>query len=264
MSHIPKKRFGQHFLHERHFIDKIVNAINPQPDDVIVEIGPGQGVITDELKDRCRELHLIELDKDLVELLSERYKNVPHIKIHSIDVLKFQFQDHFTSPVKLIGNLPYNISTPIVFHLLSTLPLIQEMVFMFQKEVVDRLVAEPNSSDYSRLSVMTRFYCRASHLFDVPAGAFNPPPKVMSAVIRMKAHKLYEEIDPDLFARVVKSAFAQRRKMLRKNLQHLISSEDLSSIGLPENARAQELVMDQFIAICQKIGEIEKKRQDCE
>jgi len=178
MTHTPRKRFGQNFLHDQNVIAKIVSAINPHQQDNLVEIGPGQGALTCQLLPLLEQMHAVELDRDLIPLLERQCSAVGRLTIHSSDVLKFDFTTLFRPdrPLRVVGNLPYNISTPLIFHLLEHQSLIQDMHFMLQKEVVDRLAAAPNSSAYGRLSIMVQRHCKIEPLFTVAPGAFTPPP----------------------------------------------------------------------------------------
>ena len=255
MSHFkdpPKKNLGQHFLHERGIIDKILLAVNPQPGETLVEIGPGQGAITFPLLKRHGELTVIEFDRDLITPLMEAAEGIGELTIIHKDVLKVDFGKLAgDGRIRLVGNLPYNISTPILFHVLEHAEAIVDMHFMLQKEVVDRMAAGPGSKTYGRLSVMLQALCRVTPLFNVPPGAFRPPPKVDSAVVRL-VPRPRDEIgiaDPALFEAVVRDAFGQRRKTLRNALQQLCSAEDIVAAGLRPDARAEQLEVAQFVAL---------------
>ncbi|WP_419623436.1 16S rRNA (adenine(1518)-N(6)/adenine(1519)-N(6))-dimethyltransferase RsmA, partial [Thiolapillus sp.] len=210
-------------------IDKILRTIHPKPDDHLVEIGPGQGAITENLLTAANRLDAIELDRDLVRLLENRYGNHPGFRLHSADALKFDFCQLADAGEKLriIGNLPYNISTPLLFHLLENAYCLQDMHFMLQKEVVERMAAGPGSKTYGRLSVMLQAYCQVQMLFPIGAGAFQPAPKVESAFVRLIPYEKppFAIENPALFSKVVTQSFSQRRKTLRNTLKELVSTE---------------------------------------
>ncbi len=252
-QHIPRKRFGQHFLHDRHYIERIVNAFHPVNGQHIVEIGPGLGVLTRELLTRTEQLHAVELDRDLVARLQQELGAAGKLTLHQADALNFDFCERVPPGEKLrvIGNLPYNISTPILFHLLDQLDCIGDMLFMLQKEVVDRMCAPPGGRDYGRLSVMLQVRCQVERLFDVPPGAFTPPPKVDSAVVRLVPHAQPPVALRDArgFALVVKAAFAQRRKTLRNTLKGLVSADTMQALGIDPGRRAETLSLAEFAAL---------------
>ena len=253
MSHFkepPKKQLGQHFLHDRSVIEKIVLAVNPKPGDHLVEIGPGQGAITFPLLRKHGALTVIEFDRDLITPLSEAAHGLGELTIVHKDVLKVDFgklagEDR----IRLVGNLPYNISTPILFHVLEHAESIVDMHFMLQKEVVERMAAGPGSKIYGRLSVMLQAVCEVQPLFDVAPGAFRPPPKVDSAVVRLlpKAAKDIGITDPEHFERLVRDAFGQRRKTLRNAVQALCTADQISAAGLRPESRAEQLAVAEFI-----------------
>ena len=248
----PKKNLGQHFLHERGIIEKIVLAVDPQPGDALVEIGPGQGALTLPLLRRHGALTVIEFDRDLITPLMESAEGVGDLAIIHKDVLKVDFGKLAgEGRIRLIGNLPYNISTPILFHVLEHAEAIIDMHFMLQKEVVERMASAPGSKVYGRLSVMLQAVCRVIPLFDVPPGAFRPPPKVDSAVVRLLPKPAAEVgiADPALFEALVRDAFGQRRKTLRNAVQALCTSEDILAAGLRPEARAEQLAVPEFIAL---------------
>jgi 16S rRNA (adenine1518-N6/adenine1519-N6)-dimethyltransferase len=250
MGHKARKRFGQNFLHDPQVIDKIVRAIHPNPQDHLVEIGPGQGAITDQLLTTVDQLDAVELDRDLVKLLENRYGNHSGFRLHSADALKFEFCQLADAGEKLrvIGNLPYNISTPLLFHLLENSQCIQDMHFMLQKEVVERMAAGPGSKTYGRLSVMLQAVCKVQMLFPIGPGAFQPAPKVESAFVRLIPHEKppFPIDDPALFAKVVTQAFSQRRKTLRNTLKGLVSTEIMKSCGIDPSTRAEQLSVEEF------------------
>jgi len=232
-KHKPRKRFGQNFLQDHSVIDRLVAAINPQADDNIVEIGPGQGALTKPLLDKLDKLNAVELDRDLIMLLEATLAPLG-LNIHAQDALKFDFSSliHEDKPLRVVGNLPYNISTPLIFHLLSYEQRVQDMHFMLQLEVVDRLAAGPGSKTYGKLSVISQYYCEVKKLFNVPPGAFFPPPKVMSAIVRLEPRQFeLQASDETFFKRLVATAFSQRRKTLRNNLKQLISGDELDQLA---------------------------------
>lgn len=254
--HRPRKRFGQHFLRDENIIARLVRAIAPAAGDTLAEIGPGEGVLTAPLLQRCGRLLAIELDRDLAASLAERLGHPPHLEIIQADVLKVDLARLHDGPLRVVGNLPYNISTPVLFHLLSSTARITDMHFMLQKEVVDRLVAEPGSRAYGRLSVMARFHCRSmQHLFDVPPGAFWPPPKVDSAVIRMipEALDATRQALAEPLAAVVRQAFGMRRKTLRNALRALLDEAALEAAGVSPAARAEVLSLEDFLALAEQL-----------
>lgn len=253
MQHIPRKRFGQHFLHDQQIIARIVQSIAPKPDDNIVEIGPGLGALTTQLLPLAKKMDVVELDRDVIPELSSQCKSLGELVVHQADALKFNFAELAPQNKKLriVGNLPYNISTPLLFHLLEQAEVIQDMFFMLQKEVVDRICAKPNEDAYGRLSVMMQYYCQADELFIVKPGAFNPPPKVDSAVVRLVPHTKQPQIAKNitLFATIVREAFNHRRKTLRNCLKNFISADQLSELGIDPIQRPEELSVEEFVSI---------------
>jgi 16S rRNA (adenine1518-N6/adenine1519-N6)-dimethyltransferase len=248
----PKKSLGQHFLTDRSYIDKIVMAVNPQPGDRLVEIGPGQGAITFPLLRKHGELTAIEFDRDLITPLMEASEGVGRLTIIHKNVLDVDFGKLAgDEKLRLVGNLPYNLSSPILFHAIEHAASIRDMVFMLQKEVVDRMAAEPGSKVYGRLSVMLQAYCRVDSLFVVPPGAFRPPPKVDSAVARLvpREASAIGIADHRRFEDVVRAAFGQRRKTLRNALGGTCSSEQIEAAGLRPDARAEQIEVDGFVRL---------------
>ncbi|MBD9478443.1 16S rRNA (adenine(1518)-N(6)/adenine(1519)-N(6))-dimethyltransferase RsmA [Pseudoxanthomonas sp. PXM02] len=255
MSHFkapPKKSLGQHFLTDRSYIDKIVMAVNPQPGDRLVEIGPGQGAITFPLLRKHGELTAIEFDRDLITPLMEASEGVGRLTIIHKNVLDVDFGKLAgDEKLRLVGNLPYNLSSPILFHAIEHAASIHDMVFMLQKEVVDRMAAEPGSKVYGRLSVMLQAYCRVDSLFVVPPGAFRPPPKVDSAVARLvpRDAAAIGIADHRRFEEVVRAAFGQRRKTLRNALGGTCSTEQIEAAGLRPDARAEQIEVEGFVRL---------------
>ncbi|MET3009110.1 MAG: 16S rRNA (adenine(1518)-N(6)/adenine(1519)-N(6))-dimethyltransferase RsmA [Stenotrophomonas koreensis] len=248
-----KKQFGQHFLADRYYVDKIVMAVNPVAGDNLVEIGPGQGAITFPLLRKHPRLTVIEFDRDLIAPLAAAAAPLGELTIIHRDVLQVDFSA-LAEPgrkIRLVGNLPYNISSPILFHALEHAAAISDMTFMLQKEVVDRMAAGPGSKVYGRLSVMLQAYCRVDSLFIVPPGAFRPPPKVDSAVARLVPHDpaTIGINDPARFAEVVRAAFGQRRKTLRNALNGVCTAEQFAAAGVRPEARAEQIEVAQFIAL---------------
>jgi len=249
-SHRPRKRFGQHFLMDPGVIGAIVNAIAPREDDVIVEIGPGRGAITRSLAARAGELHAIELDRDLAAGLRTEFDASTNITIHEADALKFDFGTLGRS-MRIVGNLPYNISTPLLFHLISYREHIVDMHFMLQKEVVDRMAAAPGSKTYGRLSIMLGCHFQIDALFDVDRLAFDPSPDVTSAVVRLAplpAGKFVIE-DEDRFAKLVAQAFSQRRKTIRNSLRELVDEAILESVGIDPGLRAEAISIADYVRL---------------
>ena len=252
-----KKHLGQNFLHERSVIDKIVQAVNPQPGDAIVEIGPGQGALTFPLLQKHGELTAIEFDRDLHAPLQAAAREHGTLRLIEGDVLGVDFTalaKELAPPggqIRLVGNLPYNLSSPILFHALDHAAVIRDMHFMLQKEVVERMAAGPGSKVYGRLSVMLQAYCAVTPLFIVPPGAFRPAPKVDSAVVRLvpKPQELIEVVDHRSFANVVRAAFGQRRKTLRNALNGVADSAQIEAAGLRPDARAEQVEVAGFVRL---------------
>jgi 16S rRNA (adenine1518-N6/adenine1519-N6)-dimethyltransferase len=252
VKHIAKKRFGQHFLVDVGVIDKIVSAIDPQLGQAVVEIGPGQSAITRPLLNRLDQLCVVELDRDLAQIL----KGNPRLKVIQADVLTVHFGQFFeelgTKPLRVVGNLPYIISTPILFHLLKFVEMIQDQHFMLQKEVVDRMLASPNSSDYGRLSVMLQWRYEMTRVLDVGMDAFDPPPRVLSAVVKMVPRKQAAILDEAKFSEMVQVAFSQRRKILRHTLEPWLAQRSFKG-EFDFQRRAQEVGVKEFIEVVQSL-----------
>ncbi len=249
--HTPRKRFGQNFLIDDGIIHAIVNTIHPQPTDIVVEIGPGLGALTQPLLERLPHLHAVELDRDIVARLQRRWP-ADRLTVHSCDALKFDFAQ-LGNDLRIVGNLPYNISTPLLFHLVAFSTHIRDMTFMLQKEVVERMVAAPSTSDYGRLSIMLQRRFHLEWLLDVPPTAFDPPPRVDSAVVRLipKSPSDIAALDDVLFARVVAAAFAQRRKTLRNTLGAFLKPDDFAALRIDAGLRAEALPLSDYVAITQ-------------
>ncbi len=258
IGHQARKRFGQNFLHDPGVIEQIIRAINPKPEDDIVEIGPGLGALTEEILAVNPRLQVVELDRDLIPVLRTKFFNYPELRIHEADALKFDFSELMVDrPLRIIGNLPYNISTPLIFHLLAQAGVVQDMHFMLQKEVVQRMAAVPGDNNYGRLGIMTQYFCRVQPLFEVGSGAFRPAPKVDSAIVRLVPHKTLPQQAKDLetLQAVVRTAFNARRKTLRKALGGLVSVEQLQSLGINDGLRPENLSLADYVAIADRLVE---------
>ncbi len=264
MKHQPRKRFGQNFLHDPGVIRGIVAAIHPVTGERVAEIGPGLGALTAPLLEALGELDVVELDRDLIPHLQQQFANSGELRIHNTDALRFDFCSLVPEgeTLRVVGNLPYNISTPLIFHLLKQSHCIRDMHFMLQKEVVDRLAAQPGGGDYSRLSVMVQYHCRVERLFSVPPGAFNPPPKVHSAIVRLTPYreKPFTVRDEACLSRLVVQAFGQRRKTLRNNLKPLLDSATIESLGIDPGRRPETLSLKEFTALADALAERESVR----
>jgi 16S rRNA (adenine1518-N6/adenine1519-N6)-dimethyltransferase len=248
--HRARKRFGQHFLSDPGVVDAIIRAISPGDDDIIVEIGPGQGAITDPLARSAGHLHLVELDRDLVAQLRLKYDGRDNVTVHEADALKFDF-GALGDRLRIVGNLPYNISTPLLFHLLRYRERVIDMHFMLQKEVVERMAAQPGSKAYGRLGIMLGCHLRVESLFDVPPAAFDPPPDVNSAVVRLDplpAGTFVIEDEAGLSS-LVATAFMQRRKTLRNALRSEADADDLAAVGIDPGLRPEQVSIDQYVAL---------------
>ena len=258
MSHKPRKRFGQNFLHDKMVIQRIVNNINPRQGDHIVEIGPGEGALTELVLDKIGAMDVVELDRDLIPLLKIRFVMQEGLTIHQADALKFNFCELKKNEKKLriIGNLPYNISTPLLFHLFDNSHCIQDMHFMLQKEVVDRIVAKPGDSAYGRLGIMMQYYCHSEYVFTVKPGAFRPPPKVDSAIVRLIPHEKPPVAvnDFDTFSKIVNFSFTQRRKTLRNILKGKLEASQIEELGIEPTIRPERLSLQDFTKIANRLS----------
>ena len=252
-KHIARKRFGQNFLIDQQVIVDIVNAVAPKRNDCVVEIGPGLGALTDPLLNRLDHLHVVEIDRDIISRLKQRF-SPDKLSVHEGDALAFDFgalADQAGKKIHVVGNLPYNISTPLLFHLAGFANHVFDMHFMLQKEVVERMVAEPDTSDFGRLSVMLQYRYVMDWLLDVPPESFDPAPKVDSAVVRLIPRPAGElsAKDEGRFAGLVSAAFAQRRKMLRNNLKGILDDAGFKQLGIAPTARAEELSVEDYVRI---------------
>jgi 16S rRNA (adenine1518-N6/adenine1519-N6)-dimethyltransferase len=242
-----KKRFGQHFLTDRHYVERIVQAIAPHAADAMVEIGPGTGILTRELLRTVKRLHVVEIDR---ELASDLKREFPDLDVHQADALDFPFES-LPAPLRVVGNLPYNVSTPILFRMAALAGRLRDCVFMLQKEVVERMVAAPDTPEYGRLSVMLQYRFAMALQLRVPPGAFTPPPKVDSAVVRMEplgAERLRAQ-DEALFTGIVAAAFSQRRKMLRSAVRALATPQAFAAAGIEPTRRGETLSVAEFVAL---------------
>ena len=282
-GHQARKRFGQNFLHDPHVIDQIVNSIAPHADDTMVEIGPGLGALTEQILPNVNQLQIIELDRDLIPRLMAKFcstfdvtikastqttaepSSVPtahrknKLNIHQADALNFEYICLLDSPEKklrIVGNLPYNISTPLIFKLLENTAIIQDMHFMLQKEVVDRLSANVGDKAYGRLSIMVQYHCQVDGLFVVGPGAFNPPPKVDSAIVRLTPHIQKPAIatNPKLMGKIVTAAFNMRRKTIRNGLRDIATVEQIESVGINPGQRPETIPLPQWVALSNLIS----------
>ena len=254
--HRPRKRFGQHFLTDPGVIDAIVTAINPQPGDTVVEIGPGQGAITGALARKAGKLHCVELDRDLAASLRRHFGERDNVVVHEADALKFDFCS-LGDTLRIVGNLPYNISTPLLFHLIDCRDCVADMHFMLQKEVVERMTAGPGSKTYGRLGIMLGCHLEVEALFDVGPECFDPPPAVMSAVVRLAplgSDRRPAIDDEQLLRRLVATAFSQRRKTLRNALRTMLDESELGSLGIDPGGRPETLAIADYVALANYVS----------
>jgi 16S rRNA (adenine1518-N6/adenine1519-N6)-dimethyltransferase len=253
LGHQAKKRFGQNFLHNEAVISDIIDAINPEPGENLIEIGPGLGALTEPVIERAKKLSVVELDRDLAHRLRHHPFLAPHLTIFETDALKFDFAQLATqeSPLRIFGNLPYNISTPLIFHLLTFKSQVKDMHFMLQKEVVQRMAAGPDCKAYGRLSIMTQYQCQVVPVMEIGPEAFKPAPKVDSAIVRLIPHKEIKNPVKDINAlnTVCLAAFNQRRKTLRNSFKNLISVEQLTALNIDANLRPENLTIDDYIKL---------------
>jgi 16S rRNA (adenine1518-N6/adenine1519-N6)-dimethyltransferase len=254
-AHRPRKRFGQHFLKDPGIIEAIVQAIDPQPGDTVVEIGPGHGAITESLARRAGHLHCVELDRDLAAALRRRLGQRNNVTIHEADALKFDFCALGDS-LRIVGNLPYNISTPLLFHLIDCRDCVKDMHFMLQKEVVDRMTAGPGSKTYGRLGIMLGCHLSVDALFEVGPQCFDPPPAVMSAVARLLplGNSRPDIDDEKLLGRLVATAFSQRRKTLRNALKTMLDETELRSLGIDPGKRPESIPVSAYVALANYVS----------
>jgi 16S rRNA (adenine1518-N6/adenine1519-N6)-dimethyltransferase len=258
MQHRARKRFGQNFLSDNGIIERMVRTIDPRPGELMVEIGPGLGALTRPLLERVGTLQAVELDRDLPEKLRERCRFVGELIVHQADALGFDFAALRPDErrLRVVGNLPYNISTPLIFHLLESADHIEDMHFTLQKEVVERLAAAPDSKAYGRLSVMVQYRCTVEPLFTIAPGAFRPVPKVDSGFVRLRPRRGEAQLQTDqvLLGRIVGQAFSQRRKTLRNTLRGLVDEVQLTAAGIEPGARAETLSVERFVALTESLA----------
>lgn len=253
LGHQAKKRFGQNFLHNDAVISDIIDAINPEPGENLVEIGPGLGALTEPVIERAGKLSVVELDRDLAKRLRHHPFLAPHLTIYETDALSFDFAQLATDekPLRIFGNLPYNISTPLIFHLLTFKDKVQDMHFMLQKEVVQRMAAEPHCKAYGRLSIMTQYQCQVIPVMEIGPEAFKPAPKVDSAIVRLIPHTDIKNPVKEISAlnTVCLAAFNQRRKTIRNGFKNLISVAQLEALNIDANLRPENLTIDDYIML---------------
>jgi len=257
--HTPRKRFGQHFLHDKMIIQRLVDLIAPLPEQHIVEIGPGQGALTVPILKKTKQMDVIELDRDLIPALKSRCKEHGTLDVHEADALAFDYATLIRNgqPIRLIGNLPYNISTPLIFHLLEFAPNIIDMHFMLQKEVVERLAANVDDEAYGRLSIMVQYHAQAISLFHVPPAAFYPPPQVDSSVVRIIPYQTIPHRAENYahFENLVKQAFSQRRKTLRNSLKNLLTDQDWERAHIDPHLRAEQVSVKDYVILSNTLVE---------
>jgi len=253
LGHQAKKRFGQNFLHNDSVISDIIDAINPEPGENLVEIGPGLGALTEPVVERANKLSVVELDRDLAKRLRHHPFLAPHLTIYETDALNFDFAELTIEqkPLRIFGNLPYNISTPLIFHLLTFKDKVQDMHFMLQKEVVERMAAGPNCKAYGRLSIMTQYQCQVIPVMEIGPEAFKPAPKVDSAIVRLIPHSEVKNPVKDIAAlnTICLAAFNQRRKTIRNSFKNLISVKQLEDLNIDANLRPENLILDDYILL---------------
>ena len=260
MRHTPRKRFGQNFLVDEHVIDRIIAAIDPRPGEYVVEIGPGQGALTRPLLASGAHFKVVEIDRDLAEALPRQVIGLERSNIHVGDALKTDFTTLYPGAegqgLRVVGNLPYNISTPLLAKLLDQVEIIRDMHFMLQREVVKRMAASPGNKDYGRLAIMCQYHCQVVPLFSVPADAFSPVPKVESGFVRLIPHQEKPVKVPDhaLFGRVVAKAFSQRRKTLRNSLRKVLTEEQIAEAGINPGLRPENLSLDDYARLTEVVA----------
>lgn len=256
--HKPRKRFGQNFLHDQSVINRIIEAINPCLNDRLVEIGPGQGALTEPLAATGALLDCIELDRDLAKYLRQHYAENSQVTVYEKDGLKFDFAELAPArgSLRIVGNLPYNTSTPMLFHLMKYQELIKDMTFMLQLEVVQRMTAKPGNKNYGRLGLMLQYFCEIEHLFNVPSAAFSPKPKVVSALARLTPHSQLPIVAKDVncLQIVIRTAFNQRRKTLKNSLKSIVSEETLNKLPLDGSLRPENLNLRDYVIISDAIS----------
>ncbi|RMH32834.1 MAG: 16S rRNA (adenine(1518)-N(6)/adenine(1519)-N(6))-dimethyltransferase RsmA [Gammaproteobacteria bacterium] len=254
-GHQARKRFGQNFLSDARIVARIVRLIAPKPGENLVEIGPGLGAMTEPLLAATDHLTVIELDRDLVERLKERFSDAPGLTIYSADALKFDFSSLTEDgPLRVVGNLPYNISTPLLLHLFRFVDAIQDMHFMLQKELVQRMCATPGNKQWGRLSVIVQYFAEPTLMMTVPASAFRPQPKVESAIVRLRPHAKRYPVDVRNLEKVTAAAFGQRRKTIRNSLSNLFDEAQLKALGFDPTVRAEQLSLSDFVKLADALA----------
>jgi len=255
VRHSPRKRFGQNFLQDNFIIAQIIQAISPKAGENLLEIGPGLGALTLPLLRQVSSLIAVEIDRDLQSYLQSLPETQGKLQLIPADALTLDY-NQLGKALRLVGNLPYNISTPLLIHLLDSISCIQDMHFMLQKEVVDRMVAQPGTKNYGRLSVILQYYCEVVHLFDVPPEAFNPPPKVNSAIVRLTPYEVrpYPLVSKEKLERLVASSFAMRRKTLINNLKGIVSATELEALGIEGKKRPEQISIEDYVRLAQFVS----------
>lgn len=254
-SHRPRKQFGQNFLKDQTVLEKIIRYIQPQAKQTFLEIGPGQGALTDQLLNLVHQLTVVEIDRDLVAALKIKYLDNEKIHIINQDALAFQLSSITNHAIRIVGNLPYNISTPLLLHFFQQIQLVQDMTFLLQKEVVDRICAEPGNKQYGRLSIISQYYCHCEPLFTVPPEAFYPAPKVQSALVRLTPQDNREAIDISKLELVTRTAFNQRRKTLSNTLKKCIPIGSIKEAGIDPSLRPEQLSLTDFITLSKLLSD---------
>jgi 16S rRNA (adenine1518-N6/adenine1519-N6)-dimethyltransferase len=255
VRHSPRKRFGQNFLKNRHVIDQILQAINPRPEDNVLEIGPGLGALTVPLLRQLNHLTAVEIDTDLQNYLATLPIAQGKLNLIAADALTVDYSQ-LGNKLRVVGNLPYNISTPLLIYLLNFISCIDDMHFMLQKEVVERMAAQPGSKTYGRLTVILQYHCEVEYLFDVPPEAFDPQPKVDSAVVRLSPHKdsPFAKVAVGDLERLVASAFSMRRKTLNNNLKGVIPANQLEILGIDGSKRPEQISVSEYVQLAKFIS----------
>lgn len=255
MRHSPRKRFGQNFLRQTHVINSILQSIRPQAEDNLLEIGPGLGALTRPLLRQLNHLIAVEIDRDLQDYLRNLPESQGKLQLIPADALTVDYSQ-FGAHLRVIGNLPYNISTPLLLHLVRYSAQIDDMHFMLQKEVVERIAATPGTKEYGRLSVMLQYHCEVEHLFNVPPEAFEPQPKVDSAIVRLIPYRTapFEQVDIEALERIVASSFAMRRKTLNNNLKGIVSIDQLNELGIDANKRPEQISVAEYVQLAKLIS----------
>jgi 16S rRNA (adenine1518-N6/adenine1519-N6)-dimethyltransferase len=258
LTHQPRKRFGQNFLHDQNAIEKIIDAISPCKEHHIVEIGPGYGALTNPLFKSGAKLDCVEIDQDLAKFIDHKFGNSKNFQVFQEDILKFDLAllSKKEQTLRIVGNLPYNISTPVIFHLLKNHRLIADMIFMLQLEVIQRMSSNVGDKNYGRLSLMAQYYCEVEHLFNVPSSSFTPKPKVVSAIVRLKPHQKFpvKAKDPGCLQNVIRTAFNQRRKTLKNSLKTVVSNSILDKLPIDTNLRPENLTLKDYVTISDAIS----------